>query len=174
QEAVTETVEHVAKAADPVVLAGMEVHRRGLQDTLAQLIEHARLPVAATLTGKSVIGERHPAYLGIYEGAMGAEVARQRVEASDLLLLLGVTLNDVDLGIFTARLDPTRMVRASQDEVVIRRRRYPQVYLYDFLPALAAALPRRQALPARAVAEPGTEPFPVPGRPITKIGRAHV
>lgn len=167
QEAVAETVENVAKAVDPVVLAGVEIHRRGLQGMLARLIEHARLPVAATLTGKSVIGERHPAYLGIYEGAMGTEDARQRVEASDLLLLLGVTLNDVDLGIFTARLDPARMVHASQGEVVIRHHRYPQVYLYDFLPALAATLPRRQALLTCAAAKPKTEPFPVPGRPIT-------
>ncbi len=77
------------------------------------------MPIATKFTGKSVIGERHPAYLGIYEGAMGPESARKRVEAADMLLLLGVALNDVDLGVYTARLDPKLMVRANQGEVVI-------------------------------------------------------
>lgn len=167
EEAVAETAEHLARAADPVVLAGVEVHRRNLQDALLRLIEQGQLPVAATLTGKSVIGERHPMYLGIYEGAMGAEDARRRVEAADLLLLLGMTLNDVDLGVFTARLDPNRTVRASQDEVVIRHHRYPQVYLYDFLPALAAALPHRQSRLPEPPAEHMPEPFPAHGRPVS-------
>ena len=61
-----------------------------------------------------MVRERHPAYIGVYEGAMGVEITRQRVESADVLLLLGVTLNDVDLGIFTARLDPNRMVRRKQ------------------------------------------------------------
>ncbi|MDQ4148022.1 MAG: hypothetical protein M3120_10170 [Pseudomonadota bacterium] len=74
----------------------------------------ARLPVAATLTGKSVIAYHHPAYLGVYEGAMSSETARYMVEQSELLLMLGVTLNDVDTGVYTARLDPIRMVRASR------------------------------------------------------------
>ncbi len=69
-EAVAEAVELLDAAASPVVIAGVEVHRRSLQDALVDLIERGRLPIAATLTGKSVIGERHPYYIGVYEGAM--------------------------------------------------------------------------------------------------------
>ena len=43
---------------------------------MARLVLKARVPVAATLAGKSVVGERHPSYVGVYEGAMGSEVAR--------------------------------------------------------------------------------------------------
>src|SRR5438093_3098741 len=136
EEAVAETMSLLDCAKSPVLLAGVELHRGGLQDTLVQLVERLRLPIAATLTGKSVIGERHPAYLGVYEGAMGPDAARERVEAADLLLLLGVALNDVDLGVYTARLDPKLMVRANQGEVVIRHHRYPRVQLRDFVPLL--------------------------------------
>jgi len=54
-----------------VILADVEVHRFGLQAALLQLAgdEHPR---AATLLGKSVVGEHYPFYLGVYEGAMGA------------------------------------------------------------------------------------------------------
>lgn len=136
-EAVAECVERLRKARQPVVLAGVELHRRGLQDQLAGFVERSGLPVAATLTGKSVISERHPHYLGIYEGAMGPESVRARIEAADLLLMLGVTLNDVDLGVFTAKLNPDCLVRASQDEVIIGHARYPRVRLADFLAQLA-------------------------------------
>lgn len=166
-EAVAETVDLLNRAAAPIVIAGVEIHRRGLQDNLVGLIERARLPIAATLTGKSVIAERHPAYIGVYEGAMSSESTRYLVEQSDLLLMLGVTLNDVDTGIYTARLDPNRMVRASQGEVIIRHHRYPRVALGDFVNALTRAVqPRSEPLPSQPPAEMTPE-FPVPGQPMS-------
>ncbi|MDD1643274.1 MAG: thiamine pyrophosphate-dependent enzyme, partial [Methylococcaceae bacterium] len=139
-EAIAETMELMAKSVSPMIIAGVELHRRGLQGALVELVERARLPVVATLTGKSVIAERHPAYLGIYEGAMSSENARYVVEQSDLLLMLGVTLNDVDTGIYTAKLDPHHMVRAALNEVVISAHRYPRVALADFLTALVGSV----------------------------------
>ena len=139
-EAVDETVELLKKAVRPVILAGVEVHRRGLQDLLSRLVLNACIPVAATLTGKSVVGERHAAYLGVYEGAMGPDSTREWVESADLLLMLGATINDVDTGIFTAKLDPQRMIHANQDQVTIGHHRYADVYLRDFLSALCDSI----------------------------------
>lgn len=170
QEAVQETLSQLDRAAAPVVLAGVEAHRRGLQDDVVELVLRAQLPIAATLTGKSVVGERHPAYLGVYEGAMGGETARRLVEEADLLLMLGVTLNDVDLGIYTARLDPNHLIRASQDEVVIRHHRYPRVYLRDFLQALIQAVNKPLGHWPEPVSGPRAEDFPLPQRPLT-VGR---
>jgi TPP-dependent 2-oxoacid decarboxylase len=174
REAVEETASLLRNSRRPVLLAGLELHRRGLQDALLKLVERARLPVAATLTGKSVIGERHPCYIGVYEGAMGPDTARREVEEADVLLMLGAALYDVDLGIFSARLDPNRLVRASGDEVFIRHHRYPKVYLRDFLKALHEVLPVLDApMPAREE-EPAAPDFPAAGRPMTMarlIGR---
>lgn len=167
REAVEETVALLKSARRPVLLAGVELHRRGLQDALVRLVEQARLPVASTLTGKSVIGERHPCYIGIYEGAMGPETTRREVEEADLLLMLGVTLNDVDLGVFSATLDPGRMVRASGDEVFIRHHRYPKVSLADFVRALQEPLPVLAVPIPPAAAAPASADFPLPGRPMT-------
>lgn len=166
-EAVAETLALVGAAAAPAILAGVEVHRRGLQDQLTAFVARAGLPVAATLTGKSVIAERHPSYLGVYEGAMGPEGARQVVEQADLLLLLGVTPNDIDLGINTARIDPARTVRAGQEEVWVRRHRFPHVHLSDFIAALTAAVVRHPGpLPATPEGV-GAPDFPRPGAPMT-------
>jgi indolepyruvate decarboxylase len=147
REAVEETIALLGKAQSPVLLTGVELHRRRLQDAMMRLVERMRMPVAATLTGKSVISEWHPYYLGVYEGAMGPEAARLAVEEADALLLLGVTLNDVDLGIYSAKLDASRMVRASGDEVFIRRHRYPKVYLQDFVQALCETAPTLDIAP---------------------------
>ncbi|NJD06734.1 MAG: alpha-keto acid decarboxylase family protein [Methylococcaceae bacterium] len=168
REAVEETCALLKNAGQPVIVAGLELHRRGLQATLMSLVEQSRFPVAATLTGKSVMGERHPCYLGVYEGALGPAAARERVEQADLLLMLGVTLNDVDLGVYTARLDAQRMVRASQDEVIIHHHRYPRVSLVDYVTALAERLPAcAKTQSAFVPAAIGDElPFPQPSTPI--------
>lgn len=165
-EAVSETLALLAAARTPVLLAGLEVHRKGLQDALMAFVERTHLPVAATLTGKSVVAERHPAYLGVYEGAMSSEASRRAVEQADLVLMLGVTLNDVDLGIYTAKLAPEHMVRAAQDEVTIRHHRFAKVRLGEFLAELARRVPAR---PPRPVIAPWPEApdFPQADRPIT-------
>ncbi|MCQ8130653.1 alpha-keto acid decarboxylase family protein [Methylomonas rivi] len=166
-EAIAETMALLEKSVSPMVIAGIELHRRGLQDRLLELIERARLPVTATLTGKSVIAERHPAYLGIYEGAMSSEHARYMVEQSDLLLMLGVTLNEVDTGIYTAKLDPQHTIRAALNEVVISAHRYPRVALADYLNALVEAVkPSAAAFPSKP-GKAAASPFPEPGKPIT-------
>src|SRR5207249_3892881 len=77
--ALGEAAEMINAAKKPVIIADVEVHRFGLQDVVVQLAEKSRIPVASTLLGKSVIGERYPFYLGVYEGAMGREEVRQYV-----------------------------------------------------------------------------------------------
>lgn len=166
-EAIAETMDLLDKSVSPMVIAGIELHRRGLQSRLLELIERARMPVTATLTGKSVIAERHPAYLGIYEGAMSSEHARYMVEQSDLLLMLGVTLNEVDTGIYTAKLDPRQTIRAALNEVVISAHRYPGVALADYVNALIDALkPANANFPAKP-RQSVASPFPAPETPIT-------
>jgi len=173
-EALAETMELMAKSVSPMIIAGVELHRRGLQSALVNLVERAHLPVVATLSGKSVMAERHPAYLGIYEGAMSSENARYMVEQSDLLLMLGMTLNDIDTGIYTAKLDPHHMIRAAQNEVVISSHRYPRVTLSDFLTALVGLVKTRSEGFSSPPAAYEASAFPEPKRPITTarmIGR---
>lgn len=166
-EAVAEALSLMTNSVSPMILAGVELHRRGLQTALLTLVETVGLPVVTTLTGKSVIGERHPNFLGIYEGAMSSEQVRYAVEQSDLIIMLGVTLNDVDTGIYTTKLDPHLMVRAAQDEVVISAHRYSRIALGDFVTALLRAVQPRTSLLAAASTETNPPNFPKPNRPIT-------
>jgi indolepyruvate decarboxylase len=166
-DAVAETLGLLANASSPTILAGVELHRQRLQNTLVALVERSHFPVAATLTGKSVMAERHPCYLGIYEGAMGSEYTRYMVEQSDLLLMLGVTLNDVDTGIYTARLDPQYMICAAQTEVTIRSHRYPRVALADFLTVLTRSIKQQSADVALIPQRAEMTDFPKPDTPMS-------
>ena len=89
RESLAEAVAMLNAARKPVVLADIEVHRYGLQADLLRLISKTNIPVAATIMGKSVIGEQYPFYLGIYGGAMCRDEVRRYVEESDCVLMLG-------------------------------------------------------------------------------------
>ena len=138
-EALAESAALISQARRPVIYAGVEVHRFGLRRQLLALAERHRIPICASLLSKSVVSERHPLYLGVYEGAMGREEVRRYVEGSDCLIMLGAFLTDIDLGIYTARLDPRHWVFASSEDLRIRHHHYHGVRFPDFVDGLLAA-----------------------------------
>jgi TPP-dependent 2-oxoacid decarboxylase len=163
EEALGEAAALLNAARQPVILADVEIQRFGLQRDLVRLVEHTGIPVAATILGKSVISEVHPLYLGIYEGAMGREEVRRYVEESDCVLMLGVFMTDINLGIYTARLDPAKSIYATSEELCIRHHHFENVRFKDFLRGLlkvrlrkhAAELPPRPPVPGPFV--PGAD-----------------
>ena len=146
REALAEAEQMINRARQPVILADVEVHRFGLQDQLLKLARKTNIPVAATVLGKSVIGEHHPFYLGIYEGAMGRDDVRQYVESSDCVILLGAFMTDINLGIYTARLDPARSISATSEKLSIRYHTYEEVRFKDFVAGLLRLRLRRRKL----------------------------
>ena len=136
--AVAEAVERVSKAERPVILAGEELHRFGLQAELADIVHKTGIPVAVTITGKSVFAESDPAYLGIYEGAMGRDSVRDYVEKSDCLVLLGAQMTDMNLGVYTARIDRRYAIYAASDRIAIGHHSFDGVDMADFVAGLAA------------------------------------
>ena len=93
EEALDEAKETIDRAEQPVILAGVEILRFNLQETLMQLVDKTNIPVAVTLLGKSAFSELHPCCLGVYEGAMERGEVRQYVETSDCLIILGAFMS---------------------------------------------------------------------------------
>ena len=154
-EAVKEAMTRIAAAKKPVIIAGIELHRFGLQADALALAEVSGMPIAATMLAKSVVSEVHPLYIGLYEGAMGRRDVTEFVEESDCVILLGTILTDIDLGIFTAKLDAGNSIFAGSDRLRISHHHFDNVLLADFIRALVAAKPRaaeRQLPPGPATA----------------------
>ena len=158
REALTEAEQMINGARQPVILADVEIHRFGLQDQVIKLAQRTNIPVAATVLGKSVIGENHPFYLGVYEGAMGREEVRQYVESSDCVVLLGAFMTDINLGIYTARLDQARSINATSEKLSIRYHTYEEVRFKDFVAGLLRLRLRRRKL--GAIPAPGAVRLP--------------
>src|SRR3954470_3676598 len=165
REAVDEAAAMLTAARRPMILADVEIHRFGLQDELLALAEETGMPIATTILGKSVISEGHPLFVGVYEGGMGRAEVTEFVERADCLLMLGCFLSDINLGIFTAKLDPSRCIDATSEDLRIRHHHYQGVRLDDFIRGLRARglkLPPPQLPPRRT---PSTAPgSPCPRR----------
>ncbi|MBI3737341.1 alpha-keto acid decarboxylase family protein [Candidatus Sumerlaeota bacterium] len=142
-EALAEAMGMLAKARRPAILAGVEIHRFGLQRQLLGLVEKSGFPIATTLLGKSIISEHHPQCLGVYEGAMGREHVREIIEEADCLLILGALLTDINLGVYTARLDPARCVKANAEQITIKRHNFAEIELRDFINGLTREIPKK-------------------------------
>ncbi|MBV9463147.1 MAG: alpha-keto acid decarboxylase family protein [Verrucomicrobiae bacterium] len=155
-EALQEAAAMIRASKNPVILADVEVHRFGLQKQLVELVERSGIPVAATILGKSVISEKHPLYLGIYEGAMGRREVQQAVENSDCVIMLGTFLTDINLGIFTAKLDRRKTIEITSNKVQVHHHYYEGIAFTDFLQALLRADLRN----GRRDAPPQTRPVP--------------
>lgn len=136
EEALNEVIEKIKKSKQPVILAGVEIHRYGLAQELAKLINKTGIPVAVTLLGKSVVSEKQDSFIGVYEGAMGRAETQQYVEYSDCLIMLGTFLTDVNLGIFTAKLDRLHTIEATSEKIQISHHSFHGILFEDFIKAL--------------------------------------
>jgi indolepyruvate decarboxylase len=156
EAALNEAAAAIERSRHPVIIAGEELHRFHLGDELIVLAHKTGIPVAATIMGKSVYPEADPLYLGVYEGAMGKESVRDYVEKSDCTILLGAMMTDMNLGIYTARIDRRHAIYAARDRVAVGFHGYDDVHMEDFVKGLAERKwTRRQAVPHEHPGRPG-------------------
>jgi indolepyruvate decarboxylase len=172
EKATSETLALLASAKQPIVLVGVEAYRFGFCGELEEFITHSGLPFAASISGKSVIPEKHPQFLGVYYGILGHESARATIEASDLVLCLGtLETDDVNVGGAVAqRLAPDKTIVAASDQVRVRAEVFGKISLADFVTALRARMPKKEPDLAK-IKHPSSSPFDkysaVPGQKIT-------
>ena len=92
---VARTVEILAGARRPVIVAGKGVHNARAHDALRELAEMWGMPVATSYKGKSAIEETHPLALGMM-GMYGQRLANDVVGEADAVLVVGAKLTTAD------------------------------------------------------------------------------
>ena len=94
---IEEAAKLLARAKNPLVVAGGGVHLSHAPDALAALQDRASLPVATTVMGKGAVDERHPLSLGVIGYFMGTRAKgrhlRALVDAADVVLFVGARTN---------------------------------------------------------------------------------
>ena len=120
------------------------------------------------MLGKGVVGETHPLYMGLYEGALGRPEVTRYVEASDCVVMLGTFMTDINLGIYTAELDIGDCIYATSEQLRIRHHHYHDVPLSEFMEKLVERGLNRKKPQPPAPTDFEPEPFQLePDRPIT-------
>jgi indolepyruvate decarboxylase len=130
-------------AKSACVLPGILVGRTGLKAAMQSLLDASGLPFATMFMDKSVLDERQPAFVGMYDGAIMNDGVRNFVEACDQVLTVGALMSDFNSGAFTSRLDPARVMAIAHHHVVVGGKTYQNVEMADVLAALARQLPKR-------------------------------
>ncbi|WP_454916786.1 alpha-keto acid decarboxylase family protein [Xanthobacter sediminis] len=136
-------LDRLATANSACILAGMLVGRTGDTAALEKLLAASGLPLATMFMGKSVLDEQHPAYIGIYDGALLNEEVRAFVETADLVLDVGAPMTDFNTGAFTAKLDPEKTISIVHHHVRIDGKVLPGVEIGDILEVLAQRVGHR-------------------------------
>jgi TPP-dependent 2-oxoacid decarboxylase len=144
QAALTEATAMINSSKQPVIIAGVEIHRFGLQDKLLELTEKTNIPVVATILSKSVISEDHPSYIGVYEGAMGHQSVKEYVESSDCLMLLGALMTDINFGNSATPIEQSKSIYVTSEKLSIKHHNFENVLLQDFLSGLIEAPLKRK------------------------------
>jgi TPP-dependent 2-oxoacid decarboxylase len=139
KEAIYEATTLINSSSQPVIIAGVEIHRFALQDKLLQLINKTNIPFVSTVLSKSVLSEDHPSYLGVYEGAMGYQSVREYVESSDCLILLGALMTDINFGISSTPIEQWRSIYVTSEKLSIKHHVFENILLQDFLNCLIEA-----------------------------------
>ncbi|HEU5003858.1 MAG TPA: thiamine pyrophosphate-binding protein [Actinomycetota bacterium] len=145
----------------PVLWAGIEIQRFGLQGLLQELIDASGLPFTTTSLAKTVLDESQPAFIGTYAGPASPALTRAVVDGSDCPVALGTIITDDYLNIMAASF--AAMIEVTDHEARIGHAYYPQVALGDFLAGLAdrfrADGPSHVELPS-VPDDPDPEPAP--------------
>jgi indolepyruvate decarboxylase len=122
----------------PVIVVGLEVERYDLTEKVLALAWRSNIPIAGSILGKSAIPENESLYMGIYAGALGEDPVKDYVESSDCIIMIGVYLTDLNLGIYTARLDTEKLIYISNDKLALGEHEY-HLSGFDLLDLLAKA-----------------------------------
>lgn len=131
-------VSMINSSQKPVIIAGIEVERYGLTEKVLALAWKSNIPIAGSILGKSAIPEDESLYMGIYAGALGEDDVRDYIESSDCIILIGVYFTDLNLGIYTAHLDPEKMIYITNERFAICGHEYPLAG-FDLLDRLSTA-----------------------------------
>jgi indolepyruvate decarboxylase len=142
-EAVADSAARLEAAKRPVLVAGVELYREGVERDFQRLAEKLGAPVVTTLLAKGVFPMDHPLHMGVHIGPFSAPEIRKRVREADLVLSLGSQLTDLNLGAAKPQVQRDRSIWAVSQRVDVSFHTYTDVTLKDFVTRLAKErLPR--------------------------------
>jgi len=137
---VDEILERLAQARSPVLMAGVEVRRYGLEDKVAALSRRLGLPVVTSFMGRGLLSDQNAPLLGTYMGVAGFPEVTQLVESSDGLFLLGEIICDTNFAVSETKIDMRKTIQALGGQVNIGYHTYANLPLGALVDGMLARI----------------------------------
>ncbi len=126
---VDEILERLTRAASPVLMAGVEVRRYGLETKVAELSRRLGVPVVTSFMGRGLLADHNAPLVGTYMGVAGFPEVTHLVENSDGLFLLGEIICDTNFAVSETKIDMRKTIQALNGRVNIGYHTYAQLPL---------------------------------------------
>ena len=139
-------------ARQPVFLIDQDIDRHGFTDLYRLIIDRAQIPYAHMASGKAILAERDPLYLGIYNGAASSPGVQAVVEGSDFCVTTNPRFIEGNSGSFTHNLPADHIINIGDQHISMGGEYFVGINSREALELIAAQIPRR--LPADT--SPGT------------------
>lgn len=143
EEVVSIITAKLSNAKQACIMPGFLVDRFGLKDLAMAVINASGLPYATMALDKAVLDETNPSYMGLYMGQLINPEIQEFVESCDCILAIGVVMSDINMGMFTAKLDKSRVINIMPFSVHIGNTDYINVKMLDVLEELSRRLNKR-------------------------------
>ncbi|AZA11819.1 alpha-keto acid decarboxylase family protein [Corynebacterium gerontici] len=149
------------------ILADLLVHRLKARDHFDRLVAATEgVPLSTLAWGKSLVDESSARFAGIYAGAASQPHVRECVEDAEVVVCVGVLLNDTTSAGFTQNLDPQKLIDVTPGVSFVGERAFSPLRMadaIDVLTELAEQHPWRgldsKTLPERAYNGAEDEPI---------------
>lgn len=138
---VDEILARLAQAQSPVLMAGVEVRRYGLEDKVATLSRRLGLPVVTSFMGRGLLADQDAPLVGTYMGVAGFPEVTQLVESSDGLFLLGEIICDTNFAVSETKIDMRKTIQALNGQVNIGYHTYANLPLASVVNRMLERVP---------------------------------
>jgi pyruvate decarboxylase len=130
------------QAVRPILLAGPRLRSYGGESAFRDLAEVVGCGVAVMPSAKGFFPEEHAQFVGVFLGSVSSPGCSELVESADAILAAGPIFNDYTTVGWSSQPATSKTIHVDPDRVQVAGVTYNDVFLKDFLTALAEAAKR--------------------------------
>ena len=143
--AVEAAAQRINAAVKPALVVGVKVRPAQASDASLALANAMDCAVATTPDAKGIFSEDHPHFIGTYWSEVSSPNCSEIIESSDCQVLIGVQQTDYTTTGWTALYKMDSAINIGIDQVSMPEGVFSQVYMTEFLAALAAKVSKKDA-----------------------------
>lgn len=138
EAAVEATATFLSNAVKPVIVGGPKLRVAKAQKAFLEFAEASGYPIAVMPSGKGLVPEHHPHFIGTYWGAVSSSFCGEIVESADAYVFVGPIFNDYSSVGYSLLIKKEKAIIVQPNRVTIGNGpSLGWVFMADFLTALA-------------------------------------